>query len=319
MAPPHVSEFMVNLAKHLQEAKDVSESTAISYLNILRKLNDDKNFDNLAFLKKRDTIMAKIDKYAESTQKSTLGTIVSVLTSQKDKSSYKPTYNFYYDRMMDATKKHRENNNNNEKTEKQENNWLKWEDVLKKHTELGDIVKEFSKSKVFSAPMWNTLLAYTILSLYCLIPPRRNQDFQDLYVVRVAPDDKTKNYYETSTKHLIFNKYKTAKSHGVQTIDISQNKPLVEVITFYLKNHPHRKEKEYRFLVNSDGSSLSSVNSITRILNKVFGKQVGSSMLRHIFLSDKYGSLLEAQKEDSELMGHTLNQQREYIKKDGES
>jgi hypothetical protein len=46
----------------------------------------------------------------------------------------------------------------------------------------------------------------------------------------------------------------------------------------------------------------------------VFGKNVGSSMLRHIYLSDKYN--IKEMKEDAEKMGHTVEQQRDYMKTD---
>lgn len=60
---------------------------------------------------------------------------------------------------------------------------------------------------------------------------------------------------------------------------------------------------------------FSSVNSITRILNKVFGKKVGSSMLRHIYLSSKYGNVSKEMKEDAKIMGHSTEVQKNtYIK-----
>jgi hypothetical protein len=39
-------------------------------------------------------------------------------------------------------------------------------------------------------------------------------------------------------------------------------------------------------------------------------------MLRHIFLSSKYGNTLEEMKEDSSAMGHSVSQQKDYIKID---
>jgi hypothetical protein len=80
------------------------------------------------------------------------------------------------------------------------------------------------------------LLGYVLLSLYVLLPPRRNQDYQDLYVVKKWKADlsKDKNYYDSTAHKFIFNKYKTSKAHGVQTVDISENKPLVDIINLYL-------------------------------------------------------------------------------------
>ena len=68
------------------------------------------------------------------------------------------------------------------------------------------------------------------------------------------------------------------------------------------------------FLVNFNGSPLDKVNSITRILNKTFGKAIGSSMLRHIFLTGKFGPVLEEQKKIAGNMAHSVEQQKDYIK-----
>ena len=38
-------------------------------------------------------------------------------------------------------------------------------------------------------------------------------------------------------------------------------------------------------------------------------------MLRHIFLTDKYGGVLENQKKDANDMAHSEGQQKDYIKK----
>jgi hypothetical protein len=42
-------------------------------------------------------------------------------------------------------------------------------------------------------------------------------------------------------------------------------------------------------------------------------------MLRHIYISEKYGSIMEEQKKDALAMGHSVAQQRDYYKKDDEN
>ena len=121
-------------------------------------------------------------------------------------------------------------------------------------------------------------------------------------------------------KQFIFNVYKTAKTHGQQKVAIPDG--LFHLIQIYLKFHPiHKGNKKFApsfvFLVSADGSALMAVNAITRILNRVFGKKVAASMLRHIYLSDKYD--VTEMKEDAEAMGHSLSQQRAYLKGDGVS
>jgi integrase len=140
-----------------------------------------------------------------------------------------------------------------------------------------------------------------------------------MYVVGKYNDkmDNNKNYLDMATKRMIFNKYKTAKKYGQQIVDISEVPKLWDAITKYIKHSPTHKGKitkstEFRFLVYEDGSPLSAVNSITRILNKALNKKIGSSMLRHIFLSDKYD--IKDMKATAEEMGHSVNEALKYAK-----
>lgn len=307
-----VSEFMINLIKRLMDARGIAETTATEYITQLKRLNDDKSFANLGFLKKREAVMTKVGIYAESTQKAVLASIVSVLSLEKDKPTYKAIYNFYYERMMEASKKSREQEATGERTEKQDANWITWDEVVKRHNELAEAVAQIGKGKMLTTANWNALLAYVILSLYVLLPPRRNQDYQDLYIVKKWDDklSKDKNYYDMTAHKFIFNKFKTAKSHGVQEVSLADNKPLADVLALYIKLHPSKGKGEMRFLVNADGSALGSVNSITRILNKIFGKHIGSSMLRHIYITHKYGDAKKEMEKDAEAMGHSVAEQQ---------
>lgn len=313
MAPKIVSKFMLNLAESLMKTRGVEESTATNYIKILYNLNHGQIFNNLGFLKNRDGVMALLKQYSESTQKSTLGAIVAVLTPFKEKAAYKSIFNFYYERMSDASKMARDADTT-EKSEKQKANWLSWADVIAKRDELAK--KLPNKPKMMTTAMWQDVLSHLILSLYTYVPPRRNMDYQNLYVVKKWTDkmDKERNYYDMATHKLIFNKYKTSKAHGQQEIDVPET--LREVISSFVAIHPDKKKPEYRLLVLQDGTPLASINSITRILNKTFGKQIGSSMLRHIYLSDKYKMDIDEMKKDADAMGHNLSTQRDYIKMD---
>jgi hypothetical protein len=66
----------------------------------------------------------------------------------------------------------------------------------------------------------------------------------------------------------------------------------------------HRPKTEHSvFLVDDVGEPFVQVNSITRILNKIFNAKVGASMLRKLYLTDKYSSVMADLKEDATAMG----------------
>ena len=323
------SDFMINIVNKLMTDKKVSITSANLYLKYLIMLNDKTPFKNLNFLKDTDTVLEKINKYSKNTQKTILSSIVSVLSLFKDKSSYKKTYKFYYDKMMEIANEMK-NNDSSEKTIKQSDNWIDWNIIVNIKDRLLQECDLFNLDpKLVSVSQFNKILDCLIVSVYTEIPPRRNLDYLDMFVVKEYNEnmDSNKNYYDATNQKFIFNNYKTKAKYGQQIIDIKGIDKLKVIIARYLLIHPlnparHKpnfikdipKNTEFKFLVNSDGSGLTSPNSITRILNKVFNKKLGSSMLRHIYLSNKYN--IDDMEKDAEAMGHSLSQQREYLKSD---
>jgi hypothetical protein len=306
-----ISPYMMALHKELKDSRGIADQTASQYIRTLYSLNSDRSFNNLAWLKNVESVELRLAEYAESTQKTMLSTIVSALSSLNQKSSYKKIFAYWYNRMMDKSNEAR-NVDSSVKTPKQEQNWLSWDIILAHENRLSEESEKIVKQKVLSVADWNTLLSYMLLSLYTKFAPRRNQDYQFMKVVKSEKQATNLdfNYYITDKHEFVFNKYKTAKAHGEQRFEVPSD--LVAVIDLYLKKHPGVSKSPYFFLVNHDDTPLPSVNSVTRILNRIFGKNVGTTMLRHIYLSSKY-DVAEMNK-DSEQMGHTAGMQREYMK-----
>jgi len=233
----------------------------------------------------------------------------------------KKLYDSYYKLMIDKAKEIKEKPSS-EMTDSQKDNWMKWDEVKSKFNELKTKVESFINNKEINEHQYNILLSYVVLALYFYNPPRRNKDYQMMNIIKnyssVLPSDV--NYLSYDGDEFIFNVFKTAKKEG--QIKIKFNEDMKKIIDQYLKFHPLIKGKKLTktsnipFLVYFDGKELDKVNSITRILNKVFDKKIGSSMLRHIFLTDKYGDTLKEQQKDSKAMGHSVEMQKEYIKDD---
>ena len=294
--------------------KKLSPTSIKMYLRNLEKLNDDMPLKNLNFLKDIPAIQQRLDKYKENTKRGYLISIVSALSLDKKRQKL---YDEYYRLMMDKNKELKSVESLNEKTPQQEANWITWEEVKTAMNALEEKVKGFT-GKEINEHQYNTLLQTVVLALYYYKAPRRNE-YQKMCIVKTdsgLPIDT--NYLTTDNSQFVFNAYKTAKKEGQLKEDIPPE--LMRIIQVYMKYHPLLKGKKVLktscipFLVYYNGSPLSQVNAITRILNKTFGKKVGSSMLRHIYLSSKYGKVLEDMKEDSSAMSHSLGTQKTYIK-----
>jgi hypothetical protein len=123
------------------------------------------------------------------------------------------------------------------------------------------------------------------------------------------------NYLDLAGNRFIFNNYKTQKKYHSQEIKILPE--LREILDIYLKYHPTFKKSKgaVPLLVNYQGQPYTSNNDMTRLLYKVFNKKIGCSMLRHIFLTDKYKDVMEEMKEDTKEMGTSVDMaQNQYIK-----
>lgn len=312
--------FKKELEHRLLTEKKLAESSVKLYLRNLEKLNDNQPLKNLNFLKEVGKITEKLAPYKENTKRGYLISITSVLALDKTTKPKQKLYDEYFKLMMDKNKELKAEESTNTKSEAQEQNWLKWDEVEKQWNELKEKVDSFKSAKELSESQYNTLLQFVVLSLYVCLPPRRNE-YQKMVIAKTATEQSPTdiNYLDWDGRRMIMNRYKTQKKEGQKIVPLPE--ALQAVLSIYIKHHPLIKGKMTKkfvpvpFLVFDDGKPLDQVNSITRILNKVFGKKVGSSMLRHIYVSSKYGDVNEEQKKDAEMMGHSVEMARDYIKK----
>lgn len=312
------NSFIETLKSKMIE-KGLSPSSIILYIRNLQKLNDDLPFKNFKFLENTDNIVKKLENYKPNTQRGYFISIVSGLNTMKDNKKIGTMADKYYQHMI-AKNKEIKAKPQGEMTEEQKENWVKWDSVEEKINELKDRVDKFVSNKIINETQYNILLSYMVLALYYYAKPRRNQDYMKMNIImkfnEKLPDDK--NYLDYSERKFIFNVYKTSKKEGRQEINF--NEELLNIINMYLKHHPIIKGKMKKttnepFLVYFNSTPFNSVNSITRILNKTFGKNIGSSMLRHSRQSSKYGEIIKEMAEDAKDMGHTLQTQiQDYIK-----
>ena len=308
----NTTPFELALAKKFEE-KGLSPNTIVLYMKNLKKLNGNQPMNDFKFLYQPKKVVDAINQYAETTKRNFIIAVVSALNLAGDSAKHKKLYGDYYNMMMTMNKDIKESGG------KSKEDLPSWDDVLKRYDALKEKVeatKDFSKEADYM-----NLLKYTILSLYVLQPPRRNGDYLEMMIVPVYNDNlpESHNYLATKGGEFIFNKYKTSKKYG----EFKQNivPELKSVITLYLKHHPllwegrKQRKEAVPFLVFKDGDPLHQLNSITRIINSVLGKGVGSSALRHIYLTQKYGDVTKEMEEDSAAMGHSVGQQKDYILK----
>lgn len=299
--------FTDNLKKKLTE-KGLTESTAAAYIRQLKTLNNNSDLSNLNFLKATKKVLSTISTKSHNTQKGYLSAVISVIRNTTTLKGCLATYQKKLDSLT------AEKPISNVKSERQKKNWIDWSEVEKVFQQLQAEISKFKNKKQITPAEFTTLQKYAVLSLYVLNQPRRNKDYKEMYVVNHEPTDKSHNYLVlkgNTPSEFVYNVFKTAKSYGQQKFPVPPE--LATALKQYLAFHPLADGDNFPLLVYPNGQKFDSDNNITRLMNRIFHRNIGPSMLRHIYLTHKYGNELKEMKEDAEKMGHSLNEQREYI------
>ena len=300
-----MSDFLVSIFD--KRDKPISESSRSLYRRNLEKLNDEKPVNSLGFLTDVSKIMQTISKYKPTTQRSFIISICTVLKNNNEK-----LYQTYFEilsKMNSDLKVHVE------KTEKQKDNWMGEDEITNIYSKLKKLVPKKIKSK----EDYDAILNFMIMSLYVLQAPRRNIDYT-LMKISSEMSEKKYNYLDLDNKKFIFNNYKTQGTYLSTVADVPDD--LMRIILMYVKVHPESKKlknKKYNihFLSTFYGENIEKSASMTNILNKIFDKKIGSSMLRNMYLTNKYGSMMKEMKGDVKSMATSVDTaMNNYIKQD---
>lgn len=314
-----MSKFMNLLTIKLKTKKNYSDKTIQSTLSKLRTLNGGNDFSSLDFLLNKEAMDEILAKYNDKSRQVVIYTIITALESNYIRlpSKVQPVLKKYKE-DYEALKKDNMKNTN-EKTEKMENNWINWSDVKEMWEEMNKMYKNGDNDDL------DFMLRFVIMSLFVLLPPRRNADYMKMVITNdedYDTMDDDKNYINTETQEFIFNNYKTSKTYGRQIIKIpdelfkiilkyfmSRTRKTIKLIKEDKPNNELRATEGSAFLVFSDGRPLNQDNHITRILNKIFGKNIGASMLRNIYITNELPNDIKKRKEIAKMMGHSVSTQ----------
>ena len=144
---------------------------------------------------------------------------------------------------------------------------------------------------------------FVLFSCMVLIPPRRALDFAAFAIRDAAPDENT-----VVGKAIVFRKYKTASSYGVQRFVLPAE--LLNILTKWKRVNPQH------WLLWMGESTRAPVSSdVTRRLNRIVRDGVSVNQMRHSFITDFYSGktpTLEAIRNVSEAMAHAVVMNMSY-------
>jgi hypothetical protein len=215
----------------------------------------------------------------------------------------------YREKVKVDKAKNTERETSQELTESQKKNYIPWSEVESIYKKLKIEAEPLFKLEELNVAQFRKLQDFVLLSLYVLIDPRRSLDYTAFKIKNV---DKEKDNYllkKGKKSYFVFNQYKNSSRLGAQQIDIPNS--LRNIIVKWTEKNPF----DY-LLVNSLGKPIGQ-SKLNEYLNQIFKKKIGSSMLRHIYLTHKYGEVnLGDLKETTENMGSSnIDRTLSYVSK----
>lgn len=286
---------------------DVNPTTKAYYDKAIQRIRKAVAPDTtgLDFLVETAPVVAWIEAQASNNSRKTYYSVVkSVLAGRKggegDEEAlkvYGKHFTAYFKRVKEASLKQ-------EPMDKEVANGqdpLTWDEAIKAREQL-----------VKSEDWQNACL----LGCYTYLPPRRC-DYAGMMVVKTIRQTKDTNWNYCLLRKVkpvfIFNKFKTEKTFGQQTIDIPP--ALVTLI------HKWRETNQSPWLfIKGNGDPMDThrlSQHLIEVLERCVGKRAGASLLRHAFLTDllKDEKPIADKQPIANMMAHSTHTQELYARK----
>jgi hypothetical protein len=280
---------MDTLLSKIKETRKITQSTLTLYGRNIKRLMKEAESENVDDFTS-DKTLNKLMSSSNSTLANYVATCLVVLGLEKSKNK---------ERIEELNMKLRELNgkvkNSDDKPKDEE--IVKWDSIVSLADKLrNNFMKIEMKYKEGMEAM--------LLNFYTLFPPQRSEIFSNLIITTTKPTDKDNNYlYRKSTNvyYMIINKHKTLRSAGEITEQII-DKQLIKMLNRYLKLY----NTKYLFQYSDDKSlSPSDISKMLGQTTKELGDKLGSSSMRHIYLSNKYSGVMKDLKNDVSIMGNS--------------
>ena len=296
----------------IKKDRKIKDNSLQAYITSLKKINDDKEIENINFLKNVKKIEDKLKDLKLTTKKNRYTSILVLLRAVGGQEELLKKYR---EKLDELTEEYFKEISKNQKTEAQSKNWVSLKELKKVMNTYKEEVKGrgLKNKNKLNAKETVLLQNYLITSLYLLIPPKR-LDYNVKIVKKRSQIKDGDNYLLNENKRnktFIIQDFKTSKSHGTQEFKVP--KELNNIINLSLQFN-----NTGFLLLNNRGGRLSS-NGLGKMVKRAFaptGKEITLNLLRKITISELVDhEALKKNKKLADDMGHSVNvQQTVYLK-----
>lgn len=240
------------------------------------------NFDNLDFLKDYDRVMKTIEDENSNTRKNRL---IAIVVSLQATDAEKKLIEKYQKSMVELAEQSNEQYRKQERSVKQKENWVEYQGLVDLANDMLKRIKQNNilKKENLSKAEYNALQEYVVLRFYLNYPLRN--DLADVKVITSKEQNNGKDNFllvDGEKISLILNEYKTVKTFGPQLYELDQK--FSKIIHIFLKHNDSGF-----FITKTNRKDPISANGITKLLNKLFmrevDKRISTSMIRSIVAS----------------------------------
>ncbi len=292
----------------IQKARPNLRLTSISqYEANLRKVRALFEADSYDFLKSPKKVEDRIKDLHFTTRRNILNAIIVFLLAI-DKDGKMEKLIAEYSEVRDGlNKKYIDENKSGVISEKQKVNFTDMKEIdemiEKLRLEVNPLKK---KDKPLTQNELSRLRAYTIFSMLKRLPTRNDMSGmklinQSMYKKLTQAEKEANNFLvdQKKTMKFVYNVYKTSKKYGENVIEVPED--LKPILRFYIKIMEIKNGEVMFPMTRNAISQLLSKQS-----NRLIGKKISSTMLRKIYLSDKYADVNDEKEQDAKVMGHDV-------------
>ena len=290
-----------------QNRPNVARTTVATYLSVLKNLyysvHSPEDKINVEWFRNQEEVLKAVEKYPVRSRKTFLSAVLVINNGR------------FSDKILNQVKEDNatlnELDGSNVKSEKQEENWLEYDEVKEVWNKFYNVVKHLlnSRSTITRRSDLNDLSDFMLLSLTSgvFFPPRRSEWAQ----VKIKNYDTEKdNYVDAKNGVIVLNLYKTRSTYGPEKIILPKEFKII--LKKYLAILPETQE----YLIFDTHDKPTNNVKMAHRLNFLFDRKISTTMLRHIYASKRAEMIpaLREMQEDAAKMGHSLQQHMDYIK-----
>jgi hypothetical protein len=291
---------------------NIKLSSLKQYVGTLRKLVErtgikleDINSDPDGTIEK---VKEVANEYRYNTLKNVFISLIVFSNNEQAKQKYEPHLNKYNEKYYEEMAK---GNYAPTQKDKQDITLEQVKEVLKIYRNKANEILS-KKPKQITAEQHDDLTNYLILELYigddpcCVRNDYRDVMLSDSTGTKKALSDKNNNYYMYKTGTFVINRHKT---DGIEPLIFTVGKELKDFIKKYISFSKGIPYLIYNNNIEPYSTSAFS-NRLVRLFKEHLGVNIGSTMLRHIVLTDKFHDTKEEMKKMAKKMAHSVHTQQ---------